>query len=221
MECTECNSKTKVIDSRDVGDGSIRRRRECLHCHHRFKTYEILKDVLLSGVPDPPTSKRPRKNAPPYKGGPSHYVYYLIDPRDNEVFYVGKGQGNRMLEHEWNVRAGRKTENTMTERIITEILDAGALIVGASTINNNMFPSMADAMSYLKGLRPANKIGAVFGSVGWSGESIKQLTEIMTAMKVELILEPIIAKFVPTDDILQKCFQSGEKIAKSLSEKVK
>lgn len=28
------------------------------------------------------------------------YVYNLIDPRDNSIFYVGKGKGNRMYKHE-------------------------------------------------------------------------------------------------------------------------
>jgi len=42
MHCSKCNEeRSKVIESRDVGDaGAIRRRRECLHCKHRFTTYE-------------------------------------------------------------------------------------------------------------------------------------------------------------------------------------
>lgn len=28
-----------------------------------------------------------------------HYVYKLIDPRDGKVFYIGKGQGDRVLSH--------------------------------------------------------------------------------------------------------------------------
>jgi uncharacterized protein len=28
-----------------------------------------------------------------------HYVYLYIDPRDNKIFYVGKGYGNRVFEH--------------------------------------------------------------------------------------------------------------------------
>jgi flavorubredoxin len=51
-----------------------------------------------------------------------------------------------------------------------EILDAGALVVGSSTLNNNMLPGMADIMTYLRGLRPANLMGTAFGSFGWSGE---------------------------------------------------
>ena len=48
--------------------------------------------------------------------------------------------------------------------VIFELLDAGALIVGSSTLNNNMLPQMADGMTYIKGLKPANLAGAVFGS---------------------------------------------------------
>lgn len=42
MKCNQCSSAdTKVIESRDVADGeSIRRRRSCPHCNHRFTTYE-------------------------------------------------------------------------------------------------------------------------------------------------------------------------------------
>jgi transcriptional repressor NrdR len=42
MNCPYCNHiDTKVTDSRDTG-GSIRRRRECLHCNRRFTTYEYI-----------------------------------------------------------------------------------------------------------------------------------------------------------------------------------
>lgn len=51
MRCIKCNSlEDKVIDSRLSKDGlSIRRRRECLECAHRFTTYEQLerRDVLV------------------------------------------------------------------------------------------------------------------------------------------------------------------------------
>lgn len=32
----------------------------------------------------------------------AHYVYVLVDPRNNKVFYVGKGQGNRVFDHAKN-----------------------------------------------------------------------------------------------------------------------
>lgn len=42
MNCSSCHAAdTKVIESRDVANGqSIRRRRMCSNCEHRFTTYE-------------------------------------------------------------------------------------------------------------------------------------------------------------------------------------
>lgn len=49
MKCPKCErGEDKVIDSREVREGaSIRRRRLCLHCGHRFTTYE---EVLRSAL---------------------------------------------------------------------------------------------------------------------------------------------------------------------------
>jgi transcriptional regulator NrdR family protein len=40
VQCPECNGESRVIDSRDT-DEARRRRRVCLHCGHRYTTYEI------------------------------------------------------------------------------------------------------------------------------------------------------------------------------------
>lgn len=39
MRCPNCKAESQVIDTREA-DNSIRRRRACLHCNHRFTTYE-------------------------------------------------------------------------------------------------------------------------------------------------------------------------------------
>ena len=52
MRCARCGSlDDKVVDSRLAKDGvSIRRRRECLKCGHRFTTYETIEQATLSVV---------------------------------------------------------------------------------------------------------------------------------------------------------------------------
>jgi transcriptional repressor NrdR len=47
MRCPYCNHlESKVIDSRESKKGqSIRRRRECLSCEHRFTTYEKIEEI--------------------------------------------------------------------------------------------------------------------------------------------------------------------------------
>ena len=49
MRCPSCGyTESKVVDSRPSDDGTtIRRRRECLDCRHRFTTYERLGDSPL------------------------------------------------------------------------------------------------------------------------------------------------------------------------------
>lgn len=52
MRCPHCHEdELKVLESRDAGDGdAIRRRRECLKCHHRFTTYERFERPNLAVV---------------------------------------------------------------------------------------------------------------------------------------------------------------------------
>lgn len=52
MKCPQCgHENSKVIESREGGDGdSIRRRRECLECQHRFTTYERIERPNLAVV---------------------------------------------------------------------------------------------------------------------------------------------------------------------------
>jgi len=48
MKCPICGfEKTQVLDSRPTENSSIRRRRECVSCKHRFTTYEFVEQVPL------------------------------------------------------------------------------------------------------------------------------------------------------------------------------
>jgi flavorubredoxin len=104
--------------------------------------------------------------------------------------------------------------------VITEILNAGAIVVGSPTLNNNIFPTLADLLVYAKGLKPKNLIGAAFGSYGWSGESVAQLNQLLSEMKVDLVDEGIKVKNVPTENDLTACFSIGKKISDILKEKI-
>jgi len=102
--------------------------------------------------------------------------------------------------------------------VMAEVLDAGALIIGSATINNGMLPTVADILSYLKGLRPANKIGAAFGSYGWSGEAAKLVSQALVEMKIEVVSDPIRAKYVPDHEALAPCVDLGRKIGDLLNQ---
>ncbi len=56
------------------------------------------------------------------------YVYHLLDPRTDEVFYVGKGKGRRWRSHEGEARTGRVVNPDKVLRI-QAIWDAGFQVV--------------------------------------------------------------------------------------------
>jgi len=101
--------------------------------------------------------------------------------------------------------------------VVGEVLDAGALLVGSSTLNNNMLPAVADILTYLKGLKPLNLIGAVFGSYGWSGEATVHVKKILEEMGVDLVDDIMKVRFVPDGEVLDRCYALGETVAGRLS----
>jgi flavorubredoxin len=100
--------------------------------------------------------------------------------------------------------------------IAMELLEAGALIVGSPTINNQIFPTVADVLCYLKGLKPQNLIGQTFGSYGWSGEAIQLLQDELKILKIELFADPIKTKYVPDNDCLAICKKLGQNIVRRI-----
>jgi hypothetical protein len=53
-----------------------------------------------------------------------HYTYVLIDPRDESVFYVGKGNGGRLRKH-WSYAVRGVHHNRKLQNKISRILDVG------------------------------------------------------------------------------------------------
>jgi flavorubredoxin len=100
--------------------------------------------------------------------------------------------------------------------IATEIFNAGALVVGSPTLNNNLFPSVADVLYYIKGLRPRNLVGAAFGSYGWSSEAVKQIQALLKEMKVDVVGDGLSVKYVPDAEVLDQCCALGRQVAEKL-----
>ncbi len=98
--------------------------------------------------------------------------------------------------------------------IITEVLDAGLLLLGSPTLNNQIFPTMAQFLTYLKGLRPKNKAAAAFGSYGWSGEAVKLMSQELEAMKLKVVHEGFRCRYIPDPEELAAARTLGAKLAR-------
>jgi len=101
--------------------------------------------------------------------------------------------------------------------VMTEVLDAKAIIVGSPTLNNGLFPTVSDFLTYMKGLKPLNKIGAAFGSYGWSGESVKLITQSLEEMKFDVVDPGLKIQYVPDKEGIDACYQLGKKIADAIT----
>jgi flavorubredoxin len=103
--------------------------------------------------------------------------------------------------------------------IMTEVLDAKAVVVGSPTLNNGLFPTVSDFLTYMKGLKPLNKIGAAFGSYGWSGEAPRLISKELDSMGFEIV-EPVRSQYVPDGNGLEESFELGRAIGRDIVEKV-
>lgn len=80
--------------------------------------------------------------------------------------------------------------------VMPDILTARYVCVGSPTLNNNLFPTVASFLTYLKGLAPKNKVGLAFGSYGWSGQSVGQVEEVLQEAGFE-IMDMVRIPYIP------------------------
>ncbi|MBF0498647.1 MAG: MBL fold metallo-hydrolase [Candidatus Riflebacteria bacterium] len=100
----------------------------------------------------------------------------------------------------------------------TEILRSHGLLIGSPTLNNNLMPTIAPFLESIRGLRFVNKIGAAFGTYGWSGEGCKRIEEIMTLGGIKIVQPNLRINYAPSDEELTKCIQFGRDFAAHLKE---
>lgn len=62
----------------------------------------------------------------------------------------------------------------------------------------------------MQGLKFIKKVGAAFGSYGWSGESPIVLEDFLKKAKVEIIQEKIKFKYMSNEEELKNCIDFGK-----------
>lgn len=98
--------------------------------------------------------------------------------------------------------------------IIKELLDTKGLMLGSSTVNSDILPTMAKFLYEIKGLRPLNKISACFGSYGWmKNAAVKTLEDKAKEAGMKIALPALDIKYVPDGNELKQCFEFGQKFA--------
>ncbi len=101
---------------------------------------------------------------------------------------------------------------------IKEFWKSRGCLIGSPTLNNILYPSVAEFLTHMKGLRPKNRIMGAFGSYGWAGGAKKLVEEQMHLAGIEIIESGIDVTFKPTDDEWKAAYKFGVKVAKKVKE---
>ncbi len=109
----------------------------------------------------------------------------------------------------------RNLKNTNISDIITDVISSRYILLGSPTMNNTMMPSMGGFLTYLKGLRPRNRVGFVFGSYGWGGQAVGEIEKILKELHWELPENSINLNYIPDENELNNAKKISKKLVKT------
>jgi flavorubredoxin len=102
--------------------------------------------------------------------------------------------------------------------VMTEVLTSKGVLVGSPTLNNGLMPTLMPSLESLRNLRFPNKMGAAFGTYGWSGEGVKRIEEFLAGGGIKIAQPGLRVQFSPTEADLKECETFGRGFAKLLKE---
>jgi flavorubredoxin len=100
--------------------------------------------------------------------------------------------------------------------IIEEMLEARGILLGSPTLNNGMFPTMGDFLTYMRGLRPKGKSFGLFGSHGWGGGAIKEMRRHLEMEKFEIWEKELSVQFIPDENEVKSAIEFGKEFARKV-----
>ncbi len=100
--------------------------------------------------------------------------------------------------------------------VLAQVFCAGAVIVGSPTLNRGLLPTIWPILEDLRGLGFKNKVGAAFGTYGWSGESVRIIEEHLGVCDISIAAEGVKAKWQPSAEELERCRELGRQVAEAM-----
>ena len=111
-----------------------------------------------------------------------------------------------------------KLRSTPMSQAIKRIWESRAMLIGTPTLNNIMFPTVAEFLTHLRGLRPKNRLAGAFGSFGWGGGAVKEAYELFKKMGLETVEPGVEVLYRPSAEDEHKCFEFGRQFAEKTIE---
>ena len=103
---------------------------------------------------------------------------------------------------------------SLDENNMVDLLEeSDAVVIGSPTINGDAVKPAWDLLTCMAYLENKGKVGASFGSYGWTGEAPEMLHDRMRWLKFRLPIKPLKVKLIPTEEELDECFSFGIEVA--------
>lgn len=214
----------------------------CIVWHEAFKYYANIL-APFTGLIKKKIEEVVKLNLPIEVIAPSHGVIWRKDPlrivekyaewADNydegcvTVVYDTMYNGTKKMAEA--IASGLESKGILTKLynsansdisdIITDLFKSKGIILGSCTVNNGALRSIAALLHEIKGHKFKNKVGAAFGSYGWSGEAHKDIHKELEEAGIKMVMEPISVKFQPTVQELEACVNFGREFAGFVKQK--
>lgn len=141
------------------------------------------------------------------------------------IFYISSyGNTARMAEAIYaavrevpGVRASLYDLEGGDTHAFTDLLEeTDAVVLGSPTINGDAVKPIWDLLSSLTVIDMKGKLGAAFGSFGWSGEAVRMIEDRLRGLKLRVPLQGVRVKLIPTAEEIQECRQFGLALGEEL-----
>ncbi|MCX5842421.1 MAG: anaerobic nitric oxide reductase flavorubredoxin [Deltaproteobacteria bacterium] len=153
------------------------------------------------------------------------YVKWANNYKENQItiVYDSMWNGTRVMAE--NIARGIKQSDEKVNvklyniaradknDVITEIFKSKAILVGSPTINRGILTGVAALLEEIKGLRFQDKKAAAFGCYGWSGESVKIISQNLASAGFQVVDEGIRTMWNPDNKSINACVEYGKKVA--------
>jgi flavorubredoxin len=97
------------------------------------------------------------------------------------------------------------------------IEEADGLAFGSPTINGDAVKPVWDLLSSLASIKVCDKLGAAFGSYGWSGEAINMIEDRLRGLKFRVPIKGVRARLIPTEEEFERCRDLGKQLSQHLT----
>jgi len=149
------------------------------------------------------------------QGKANNKILVIYDTMWGSTESMAKAILKGLIEEEAEARLLHLRSNHRSD-IIEEMLEAKGILLGSPTLNNGMFPTMGDFLTYMSGLRPKGKVFGLFGSHGWGGGAVKKMRKNLEEEKFDVWEKELSIQYIPDSEELKKAIQFGKEFAKKV-----